>query len=548
MSWDGKTMGGILGPGVDAQPDDALVFSDDEVGRHIKLTLCADCADQQVALIRFLCPRTHQFVCGEAPYCDEHGNALFTAAIVKNVCRVFIPFGILAKSDGHDLSLVFARPGDANPALRPQEIRCFSLPGFRTRDYSKVEHLEPLIQLGMLAARIDRSLASEEGQRLRDFFTGQFHLTALEIEELKAVMRREPRRELARLVEATLFRFPEMLPEGLVELLLLLTQASGAVDSVGVGLIRQVGEILGLDPSRVSLAEQMHLREQERSYSTLGARQGAGAEEVRAAYLRMAALYHPDKYANAPIEFQDLATLKMREINAAYEILGELHQAQPGQAAVNFPDTRVDPQDPSTRESDSARSDRFLRAMSSWTRLLSGSPELCFGDFTLSISEAQGKVLLYHANLKRHGVQVGSYQGHFFELVSDRCTLCFEIVSRTAVLRYYRPDTIEIGLCEAGDRVDASITCQWMSHQRVDRFERTQCRFDPRPGPRPFERCHPPATPGPRARGRTLGLGNTVIVDNSMTGQITSESPTQFQVRFFGEKAEWEWVNKGRCM
>ena len=56
-------------------------------------------------------------------------------------------------------------------------------------------------------------------------------------------------------------------------------------------------------------------------YEILGVKFGASIAEINAAYHRMAQLYHPDKVATLAAEFHELAELRMKEINAAYEVL-----------------------------------------------------------------------------------------------------------------------------------------------------------------------------------------------------------------------------------
>ena len=52
-------------------------------------------------------------------------------------------------------------------------------------------------------------------------------------------------------------------------------------------------------------------------YEVLGVSHDATEAEIKAAYRKLAAKYHPDNYAGSPLE--DLASDKMKEINAAYE-------------------------------------------------------------------------------------------------------------------------------------------------------------------------------------------------------------------------------------
>jgi hypothetical protein len=61
---------------------------------------------------------------------------------------------------------------------------------------------------------------------------------------------------------------------------------------------------------------------------TLGLAADAQSDEISAAYRRLAQMYHPDKVAGLAPEFQVLADKRMKEINAAYEILKERRQTE----------------------------------------------------------------------------------------------------------------------------------------------------------------------------------------------------------------------------
>jgi len=55
-------------------------------------------------------------------------------------------------------------------------------------------------------------------------------------------------------------------------------------------------------------------------YSILEVSSSASAEEIKAAYRKLASKYHPDKHKGNPLE--DLAEEKLKDINEAYEVLG----------------------------------------------------------------------------------------------------------------------------------------------------------------------------------------------------------------------------------
>jgi DnaJ-like protein len=61
----------------------------------------------------------------------------------------------------------------------------------------------------------------------------------------------------------------------------------------------------------------------EASYKFLRIRNGATRDEIRRAYLEMVQKYHPDKVFNLAEEYKVIAEEKMKEINAAYDLLKE---------------------------------------------------------------------------------------------------------------------------------------------------------------------------------------------------------------------------------
>ena len=56
-------------------------------------------------------------------------------------------------------------------------------------------------------------------------------------------------------------------------------------------------------------------------YSVLGLQKGASSREVKEAYLRLAHQYHPDKVLHLGEEFKDLAEIRFKEIQGAYQEL-----------------------------------------------------------------------------------------------------------------------------------------------------------------------------------------------------------------------------------
>lgn len=68
-------------------------------------------------------------------------------------------------------------------------------------------------------------------------------------------------------------------------------------------------------------------------YEVLGVSPDASDEEVKKAYRSLARKYHPDKYRDS--DLADVATEKMKEINAAYEEIQKMRAGRSGSGSQN---------------------------------------------------------------------------------------------------------------------------------------------------------------------------------------------------------------------
>ncbi|MFB3739790.1 MAG: J domain-containing protein, partial [Candidatus Velamenicoccus archaeovorus] len=59
----------------------------------------------------------------------------------------------------------------------------------------------------------------------------------------------------------------------------------------------------------------------EDPYVVLGLPRGASQDQIRAAYRRLAQIYHPDRYQGAPADVRAEAERRMKQVNAAYDAL-----------------------------------------------------------------------------------------------------------------------------------------------------------------------------------------------------------------------------------
>lgn len=73
--------------------------------------------------------------------------------------------------------------------------------------------------------------------------------------------------------------------------------------------------------ARGGTAEQKGETSSADPYTTLGIARGASRDEIRSAYRRLVAQYHPDKVSHLGKEFQEIAHQKLIAIQQAYELV-----------------------------------------------------------------------------------------------------------------------------------------------------------------------------------------------------------------------------------
>lgn len=67
-------------------------------------------------------------------------------------------------------------------------------------------------------------------------------------------------------------------------------------------------------------------------YEVLGVSQNATEEEIKAAYRKLVKKYHPDRFASDP-EKQAAASEKLKQVNAAYDMITKMKQGNYSQAS-----------------------------------------------------------------------------------------------------------------------------------------------------------------------------------------------------------------------
>ena len=108
-----------------------------------------------------------------------------------------------------------------------------------------------------------------------------------------------------------------------IDLLVKIAAADGTIHPNEKRSIAVVARCLAIDNAQLERLFRSHRGSQHNSYQVLGCTPSSSNDEIRSAYRRMAAAYHPDTIIGKelPEEFVQLANRRFREIQSAYEAI-----------------------------------------------------------------------------------------------------------------------------------------------------------------------------------------------------------------------------------
>ncbi|MFO8074121.1 MAG: TerB family tellurite resistance protein [Polyangia bacterium] len=334
---------GKTGVGSSQGPDEIDVeasYQKDETGLAFGLAVKEPVPDGALGVIRVV-DGSGRILGGRAPFVSEHGEFFVSAPVVDGICRVYVPLGAVRYDKAGAFAMVF-EVVVLNDGGVPKPIggSVFQLDFPSPIPWSKVAWLSPLIGLCMEVVRADGRMMPDEVRLVRRYFEEVFELDSEQVRELKREMKKTAAVDLETLVTDAMRRLSTLDPLEILAILADIAKCDGEAHPSEVDLIRKVAMAMGAD-SRTweQMAAELGLggdrREASgtagsgmslaRAYEILGLEQSASTAEVQAAYRKLVSEYHPDRVASLPKEFQDVAHLKMTEINAAYgKIRGRL--------------------------------------------------------------------------------------------------------------------------------------------------------------------------------------------------------------------------------
>ena len=117
------------------------------------------------------------------------------------------------------------------------------------------------------------------------------------------------------------FRFQPQLLDVMMDILLRVSIADGALSQSEEGLILAAKSIFSISDSQYTAIKSRYIKDDDKYYAILGVTRNDTEETIKKTYRRLVKEYHPDMIASKglPEEFTKLAEDKFREIQGAYE-------------------------------------------------------------------------------------------------------------------------------------------------------------------------------------------------------------------------------------
>ena len=105
----------------------------------------------------------------------------------------------------------------------------------------------------------------------------------------------------------------------MIHVLFGLSQSDGEIHPDEIDVIRKISGYLGVSSSDFDSIQAMFVKDTTAAYTILEIDPSASDQEIKRAYRKMAAKFHPDKVSHLGKEFQEMAEEKFKAISEAYE-------------------------------------------------------------------------------------------------------------------------------------------------------------------------------------------------------------------------------------
>ena len=166
--------------------------------------------------------------------------------------------------------------------------------------------------------KADNELKKSELEYVKKFFIKQFNFNYAQdrMRLFREILKQElPLKDVCLQIK-THMDHPSRLQ--MIHILFGLSQADGYVHPMEVKVIHTIASHMGISGNDFESIQAMFYKDTTSGYKILEIAPEASDDEVKKAYRKMAAKFHPDKVHHLGIEFQKMAEEKFKTLNDAY--------------------------------------------------------------------------------------------------------------------------------------------------------------------------------------------------------------------------------------
>ncbi len=297
----------------------------DQDGTYIRFTF-ASLAPDTILAVHALYDEQY-LKANHSDFSDNEGDFRLVEIIDGNTQSLYIPKGaIQTHQPSITLEMTFIRPVENNdPILLGKNRYAIDIV---PSTYVACHLWRPFIYLCTYVGYADGHLDESEIETLEYILIHELDIPENERAEVRRLMTTHKEWSLQECIKHYKRRFPDVEAFALLKCLSLIANADGVIDPKEVAVIEQVHNLLGLPPSAwnecaqsLGLIQNMSDPKFKEYRELLGVSENATATEIKRAFRKMAAEYHPDKHQNLPPHFQQFATEMMQKLVTAKDEL-----------------------------------------------------------------------------------------------------------------------------------------------------------------------------------------------------------------------------------
>jgi hypothetical protein len=167
---------------------------------------------------------------------------------------------------------------------------------------------------------------------LKEIFVTGLGLENADLPQLKTLMFACPPSHLAPLARAALYRSTSGEASSIITLLESVAIADGRITEDEITIIDQVAEHLEADRSLLRAIRDRAAQQPDDPWTVLGVAPGTDEQEIKSAYRKLIAEYHPDRWMRAPAKLREAANVETRRATVAYAAIQAGDADQAGQS------------------------------------------------------------------------------------------------------------------------------------------------------------------------------------------------------------------------